>query len=97
MTHRKIIKILSSRPSVNPHTQQSSDSFILLTAVGRAARARSGHLVAVAIHTPALAAAAVTLVGPVVALLITGGQILTCRAKETDARNTSGHSVCARA
>lgn len=79
---------------MNPHTKQSSDNFIPLTAVCRAAGARSGHLVAVAIHTPALAAAAVTLVGPVVALLITGGQILTCKAKETGASSTLGHSIC---
>lgn len=36
----------------------------------------TSHLVAIAIHTPALPTAAVTLVGPVVALLITGRQIL---------------------
>lgn len=52
--------------------------------------ARSGHLVAIAIHAPTLAAAAVTLVGPVVTLLVTGGQVLAWEATERGANDTSG-------
>lgn len=68
-------------------------------------RARAGVLVAIAIYTPTLAAAAVALVGPVVTFLITGWQVLTCEPK-THGRHTvnpcntlfcvgGGVSVCA--
>lgn len=89
-THWLITSYLMHQPQITLHL------FVVLhwhmthywpTAVCRAMRARAGVLVAIAIYTPTLAAAAVALVGPVVTFLITGWQVLTCEPK-THGRHT---------
>lgn len=59
--------------------------------------ARSGHLVAIAIHAPTLAAAAVTLVRPVVTLLVAGGQVLAWETAEITHQNSLWESKRRRA